>query len=337
MDAVTHALACVTIGRAGLAKTTRLAMPMLIVAGVAGDADWLSAYWGPATFLKWHRTATDSLIGAAVIAVVTAALFTLWGPKQRAAPVRFWRALLVCGVAAATHVLLDLTNSYGVKLLWPFRQRWFAADLLAPLDIWLLGLLAFGALVPWIFRLATEEIGAKAKPAASPSALIVLALAVLYIGWRWQQHEHALALLSSRLFHGETPLTVGAFPEATALFTWTGVVDTQNTLQTLPVPLLFFGEFDPLSARVFYKPEPSAALNAARATKIAATFLSFARFPWAEVEKTDRGFRVVLMDMRFDQELSGGHRISAVIELNGQSQVVNEELRFGSIASESQE
>jgi inner membrane protein len=337
MDAVTHALACVTIGRAGLAKTTRLAMPMLIVAGVAADADWLSAYWGPASFLKWHRTATDSLIGAAVIAVVTAALFTLWGRRRPSEPVRFWRALVVCGAAATTHVLLDLTNSYGVKLLWPFRQRWLATDLLAPLDIWLLGLLAFGALVPWIFRLATEEIGAKANPAASPTASIVLGLAMFYVGWRWQHHEHALALLRSRLFHGETPLTVGAFPQATALFSWAGVVDTQNTLQTLSVPLLFPGEFDPLSARVFYKPDPSAALNAARATKTAATFLSFARFPWAEVEKTDRGFRVVLMDMRFDQELSGSHRVSAVIELNGQSQVVNEELRFGSIASESQE
>lgn len=338
MDAVTHALASVTLGQAGLARTTRLAMPMLVVAGVAGDADWLSLYGGPAAFLRWHRTAADSLAGAAAIAIVVAAIFTVGGRRLRGSQVSLPRALLVCGIATYVHVLLDWTNSYGVKLLWPFRQTWYAGDLLPPVDIWLLGALVIGIAVPWIFRLATEEIGARAKrPGFSYAAAPLLMLAALYVGWRWQQHRRALTLLRTPLFHGEVVLKAGAFPGATSLFTWSGVVDTQNTIETVPVGLLFTNEFDPLSARVLYKPEPSPELAAARATQTAAAFLSFARFPWADVEKTSSGSRVVITDLRFDQGSPGSHQISAVIELNSQGQVVEEELRFGAVSSASDE
>ncbi|HXN64309.1 MAG TPA: metal-dependent hydrolase [Candidatus Acidoferrales bacterium] len=334
MDPVTHALASLTLGKAGLARATRLAMPMLVVAGVAGDADWLSVYSGPAAFLRWHRTATDSLVGAAAIAIIVAGIFTLFARGRPDPPVSFPRALLVSGIAAYVHVLLDWTNSYGVYLLWPFRQTWYAGDLLPPVDIWLLGVLVIGLAVPWVFRLATEEIGARAKrPGFSYAATPVLIIAVLYAGWRWEQHRRALTLLRTPLFHGEVVLGAGAFPGATSLFTWSGVVDTQNTLDTVQVGLLFQNEFDPLNARVLYKPEPSPELAAARATQTAATFLSFARFPWAEVEKSSTGSRVVITDLRFDQAAPSSHQVSAVIELNAQGQVVAQGLHFGPVAS----
>src|SRR5437879_11139838 len=48
--------------------------------------------------------------------------------RSPSAPVQFVRALLVCGAGAAGHLLLDLGNSYGVMLLWPFRAKWYRSE-----------------------------------------------------------------------------------------------------------------------------------------------------------------------------------------------------------------
>ena len=40
----------------------------------------------------------------------------------------WWRAWAVAMIAVASHLLLDLTNVYGVRLLLPFSGRWFHWD-----------------------------------------------------------------------------------------------------------------------------------------------------------------------------------------------------------------
>ncbi len=151
MEPVTHALASLSLGRAGLNRVTRFATPMLLVSGLAADLDWLSYWGGPRAFLASHRTAGHSLVGSVAIAASTAAVFAWFarggshGDRQTgrvpdakadggvsfgtarwgggAVPFRFWRALAVCGAGAGSHLVLDLTNSYGVKLCWPFSAQ----------------------------------------------------------------------------------------------------------------------------------------------------------------------------------------------------------------------
>lgn len=329
MEPVTHALTSLALSRAGLNKATRLATPMLLVAGLAADLDWLSLAGGPRAFLHGHRTWTHSLAGTAAIVLITAGIFWWWGRKRPAAPVRFLRALLVSGVGAGAHLLMDLTNSYGVKLLWPFRQTWYAWDLIDTVDPWVLILLLLGLLLPGLFRLVSEEIGARPKKRGPQrGAIVALALLVLYAGARWALHERALEMLRSRIYHGATPLAVGAFPSGASPLSWAGVVETDNALQQLEVPLGPGSVFDPHLGRTYFKPEPSPALEAARKSEIAQAFLQFARFPRASVEKTDNGYHVELRDLPFASLLPGGGRFLAIIELNRQFQVVNQELRF---------
>ncbi len=183
MDPLTHALASLTISRAGAGKLTRLATPMLLVAGTIADLDWTSAAGGPGLFLEWRRAATHSLIGTLAIAAAIAALFCVFSRgKGEAAAVKFGRALVVCLIGASAHIALDLMNSSGVKLLWPFSPRRFGADLMAPVDVWLLIFFVSLLGVPAIFRLATSEIGAKTKSGVSGVAVASLAIAMLYIG-----------------------------------------------------------------------------------------------------------------------------------------------------------
>jgi hypothetical protein len=57
-------------------------------------------------------------------------------------------------------------------------------------------------------------------------------------------------------------------------------------------------------------------------------FLSYARFPLANVEPEGDGYEVRIRDMRFASELAGRRGIVAVIRLNAQSQVVSEHFEF---------
>jgi inner membrane protein len=329
MEPVTHALASLALSRAGLNKTTRRATPILLAAGESADLDWLSLAGGARTFLHGYRTLCHSLAGTAAIAVVLAGVFWWLGRNHPAAPVRFARALAVCGAGAALHLLMDLADSYGVKLLWPFGEKWYGWDLIAPIDPWVLLLLLLGLFVPALFRLVSEEIGAHpSRRGPRRGAIAALVLLSLYGGGRWMLHDRALELLRSHLYNGSTPLAVGAFPAGASPLTWSGVVETDNTLRELEVPLAPGSTFDPDLGRTHFKPEASPALEAARKSEVAEEFLKFARFPKASVEKTPEGYRVELRDLRFASSLPGRPALIAAIELNPQAQVIREELRF---------
>ncbi len=331
MEPITHALTSLTLARASFNKASRLATPMLIASGLAADLDWLSVAGGPRMFLHVHRTFLHSLVGTAVIAVGVAAVFWWFGRRHPTAPVRFGRALAVCAVGAGAHLLLDMTNSYGVKLLWPFKQKWYAWDLTDSIDPWLLLLLLFGLLLPGLFRLISEEVGARPKARGSQhGAIVALALIALYVISRWGLHDGALEMLRARLYRGQTPLAVGAFPSGASPFTWAGVVETDNVVAELEVSFAPGSAFDPDMAHIYFKPEISPALESARNAEVAQEFLRFARFPRATVEKTENGYRVTLRDVRFSSFLPTRRGYEAVVDVNDQFQVTREELRFGS-------
>jgi membrane-bound metal-dependent hydrolase YbcI (DUF457 family) len=305
-------------------------MPMLIVTSVAADLDWLTALAGPRAFLLGHRTITDSICGAVVIAILTAFIFTIATRKHSSSPIRFLRALIVCAVGASLHVLFDLTNSYGVKLLWPFNQKWYALDSVAQFDLIILVILAAGILLPMLFRLVGEEIGAQRRTKGVFSAIFAFVLVFAYVGARYILHERAVTLINSRLYNDAPPLAVGAFPDSPSPFHWAGVIITESNLLRAEVPV-FIGTYDPFAAKPFYKPEQSPALDAARASSTANLFLSFARFPRAQVDHNDRGYHIEITDMRFEIGTPPGHSMMAVIDVDEHAHVTHEELKFGDL------
>jgi len=330
MDPLTHIVVNIAASRGVLNKISRLSTPMLIVTSVAADLDWLTALAGPRAFLQGHRTITDSLCGAAAIAILTALCFTIATRKHASSPINFARALLICSFGVALHVMFDLTNSYGVKLFWPFNEKWFAWDSVSEFDVIILVILAAGILLPMLFRLVGEEIGAQRKTKGVFSAVFAFALVFAYVGARYVLHERAVTLLNSRLYDGAAPLSVGAFPDSPSPFHWAGVIITDARLLRADVPVII-GTYDPFAAKPFYKPEESPALDTARASSTATLFLRFARFPRATVERTDRGYHIEITDMRFEIGTPPGHSMAAVIDLDDHAKVVREELKFGDL------
>lgn len=329
MEPITHALSSVVLARAGLDRATRLATPMLLVAGLAPDLDWLSSFGGASAFLAGHRTVTHSLTGTAAIALFVAACFWALGKIHSRMAVRFFPALFVCAAGCGAHLLLDLTNSYGVKLFWPFHEKWFAWDLVDEVDPWLLAILVGGLLLPALFRLVGEEIGsAKKRQKSSRGAIVVLFLLAGFISARWAFHGRAIELMRARNYRGEPPLLLAAFPRPMSPFAWTGVVETETALHQMEFSVVYSPSFDPDAGRTLFKPEPSSVLESARKSRAATLFLQFARFPKATVEPTLDGFRVQLRDWRFANSGVSHREIVAVIDLSKQAQVTHEELQF---------
>jgi inner membrane protein len=329
MEPVTHALTSIALGRAGLNKITRAATPMLLVSGLIADVDWITRLGGAATFLRGHRTITHSVTGTVAIIAAVAAVSWLIGRQYPKFAVGISPALAICAVGAGAHLLLDLLNGYGVKLLWPFSSKWFAWDLADSVDSWILFFLLAGLLIPELFHLVLEEIGSKPKRhGRQRGAIIGLVFVAMVIAGRAFAHQRAIALLDSRDYRGQTPLVVAAFPRPSNPLLWSGDVETDNAVINLEVPLGPGREFDPDLADVHFKPESSVTLRNAVSSPAAIEFLNFARFPLASIQPAGDGFQVRLRDMRFATEIPGRRGVIAVIDLNAQSLVIKEHLEF---------
>ena len=273
LDPITHALASLTLARAGRNHLPRYGTAMLLTTGVAADLDALSYFGGPALFLRFHRTLLHSLVGSLSIAFVTAAIFlaieNIRSKRQPGSqtPVRpgfgIGLVALVCVIGAGSHILLDLVSGIGIQLLWPFRAGWKGWELLTNIDLWILALLAGCSLVAGIAEARQRRNRRTEKSSRGRGAAITaLVFLVLYIGSRAAFHSQAVNLLASREYHGRPPVAVAAFPLAATPFTWRGVVTTDATVEELPVSLLGGSEFDPDRTLTRYKAEPSAALDA---------------------------------------------------------------------------
>ncbi len=310
MEPVTHALTSLALSRAGLNRTARRATWILLAGGLLPDLDLLSLLLGPRYLLRWNGALTHSLLGCGILVFLIALAFWLADRKHPKEPLRFSRALLLAGIGAAAHLLLDLADSFGIQLLWPFREKWFAGYWAQMVDPWILLLLLLGLLLPGLFRLVSEEIGERKKKRAGRGAIVWLALVVLYLAGRGLLHSRAIDQLLAREYHGAAPVATGAFPTSASPLVWRGVVATANTLEEVEVPFTPGSYFDPERSVTHFKPEASPALEAANGTATAQRFLRFARFPLASLERTEGGWHFELRDLRFAR---GASALPAVI------------------------
>jgi len=308
----------------------------MLIAGTLADIDALSKLAGPSAYLTIYRTYFHSLFAALSLSLLVTLPFLLRKREPteiQTPPLPIFTATLA---AALLHLLLDLCQSTGVELLWPFSSRRFALDWLANVDLWILGILLAGILLPALSRLVIEEIGAKSKgPRGKVGASLALAGILLYIVLRFVLHGNALAALESRTYRGESPRKAAAFPESSSPFRWHGIVETASALHEVEIEVGPAASFDPDSAITSYKPEPSPALDAARDTLVARRFLEAARFPKATVEKTPEGFHILLRAFSSSRDASSGLPLHALIETDPSGKVLSQKLAWDPASRES--
>ncbi len=324
MDNLTHSLVGLALARTGLNRISPRATLLLIISANAPDADVVSFVGGQLRHLEIHRGYTHSFIGlpfmAALSVLAVAAIY-----RQRLPWTRAW---LLCVIGVASHLLLDWTNAYGVRLILPFSSQWFHADLNSLTDLWILAALLFAAVWPPFARLVSREIGDKA-PTGRKSAFFALGFFVLFDCARTAMHGRSISQLESRLYNGAPPIELAALPNPFNPLRWRGIVETAADYRLMNVQPL--GQLDPDAGRVFYKQPIGPAFQSAEQTEAFRYFLYFSRFPvrsHAPVSMEQGvGTRIDLVDLRFGEPGSGS--LHAIALLNRSNQVLGSWFTYG--------
>jgi len=330
MDVGTHALASVALTRAFIPRAPLTAWIFIVVAGTFADIDALSSTFGPSAYLDWHHTFTHSIVASVAVSVILGVIYLSIARKAVPAIPSAAVFLSVTLASGFLHLAIDVCQSGGITLFWPFNTHRIAADWLASVDPWIVTLLIAALVLPELSRLVSDEIGAKHKgPRGRVSAILSLILVILYIGARANLHANVVAAIQSRSYRGESPLRCSAYAEAVSLFTWHAIVETERALQELTIDTTPGASFDPENGTTLFKPEPSPILERAQGTGAARKFLPIASFPKAAIEKTHEGYEVRVRDLYYAVSGETRHEIVAVIRTDPNGEVTQDELLWG--------
>lgn len=333
MDNLTHTLLGAALSRAGLNRKYSRATLTLLVAANLPDIDIITGFWGNVAYLKYHRGMTHSMVGVTLLGALLAGGIFLFEKRAAAKhshslPSFLWIAL-ICLMGTWSHLLMDFTNSYGIRPFLPFSGRWVAWDLEFIIDPVILTILTGGLVLPSLFRLVSEEVGARRKSRGQGSAIVSLVLIAVLLGVRDVNHRSAVQKLSAFTFRGADPVAVHAFPSPVNPLRWNGVAETPQAYYSLEVG----PDFSALKlnqVRVYYKPESSPLLSAVTETKTAKVFLDFARVPIYTVEVRENETQVVIHDLRFAFATRRRRGFAATFLVSKNMEVVSQRFSFSS-------
>ena len=298
MDNLCHTLVGAALAEAGLRGRTRLAVPTLLIGANLPDIDVLGYLRSPLFALTFRRGWTHGVLALVLLPPLLASVMLMWGRLVRvrsdAPPLDPGALLLLSAIAVWSHPFLDLLNTYGVRLLMPFSERWFYADTLFIVDPWLWLLLGGGATVSWLLRRRTGQVGGAERPAR-----LALGLAGTYVTFM------GAAAAVGRSMVRQAASAAGLAP--TAEMVAPRPVDPFDRSVVLGIAGGYrVGRFGWLgSDRLVLDPVPvSSGFNAPGAAAAAASpagsaFLRWSRFPVAVVRPGGRGLVVRLYDLRY--------------------------------------
>ena len=214
---------------------------MIMLAANAPDMDTYDFFTDPLAYLQVHRGYTHSLLFAPLVALVplllvkafTRTRFTLMTLATYAA----------CLIAVFSHLLLDWTNVYGVRLMLPFNAKWYRLDSTDIIDPVILGILLLAVAAPALGGLVTSEMGGRKRTAPGRGwAWFALLAVLLYDTGRWMAHDRAVSIVDAFTYHGAPAERVSAFPVRFTVMRWRAVVEGNGFIYEVPVDLS--GDFD---------------------------------------------------------------------------------------------
>ncbi len=306
-----------------------MATPIILLAANAPDIDIVSGLGGSLSYLHYHRHLTHSLAALPLMALLPVLVVRAAGRR----PVHWLGAWSAAAIAVASHLLLDLTNVYGIRLWLPFSAEWLRLDLTSLVDLWIWSVFLLAVLGPFLGRLVGSEIASgtmRQRNHGRGFAVFALVFLAIYDCGRGVLHARADAILDSRLYQESTPLRVAAMPDPVNPLRWRGLVETSDFWAVEEVNLA--GDFDPTRAAIFHKPDPDPALAVADRTRAFRGFLRFSQFPFwriSPVPDPENGRLVEVLDLRFGSPLAPGFMASAV--LNSRLEVLQTWFQWGAI------
>lgn len=348
VDPLAHTLFGAGLAEAGLRRVSRYATATLLIGANAPDVDVIAAFWGEDTSLLFRRGWTHGVLALAVLPWIIAGGLLLFHRLRRESetgpPFRFFPLLAIAYLGVLSHPLLDWMNTYGVRVLMPFDERWFYGDALFIVDPWLWLLAAAGVVLArsrgrwsaaaWILlgcatsaMIFTQEVGVAAR------VVWVLAVAGI-VATRLSSTSPVLARRVARGSLAVLVLYVAGMVAASRVarvqaIAWVQAqgADVENAYVS-PVPanplerevvVATESHYHPVTVRWLHKPgvtpltpeiprvPRTPLIDAALEAPHVQGTQNWLRVPNFRIERGEEGIaRVVIYDLRYDLEGSGG-------------------------------
>lgn len=300
------------LARSGLGRRTALGTATLLIGANLPDVDVLAYLDGPGADLAFRRGWTHGIPALIVLPfLLTGAMLLLDRGIRRAGRAGLpsgvvpREILLLSTVSILTHPILDTLNTYGVRWLMPFAERWFYGDTLFIVDPWMWLVLALGLVAGGRGRKAARGFNDRgARPArialgAATAYMVSMALAGLAARNIARRELEARGGRIDRLMVAPRMLTPLVRQVVAAEGDWYRLA----AFRWLVRP-----HIDPASERRFPRPRSDdPAVAAARATSLGTRFLTWARFPAVQVEAGPGGGSLIhLIDLRYADRPGAG-------------------------------
>jgi inner membrane protein len=301
MDNVTHTLVGAALAQSGLRRRTPFALATLLIAANIPDVDG-ALYWvgASASAYGFRRGWTHGILALALWPFALTAAVLAWDRLVRrrrrpdAEPARPGTLLGLALLGVATHPLLDYCNTYGVRWLMPFSDRWAYGDALFIVDPWVW--LGLGIGVWWSARRWREGAPGAARPARWALALCSAYAAAMFAGSALARRVATAAIERSPASHVSRIL---ASPEGITPFARPIVADIGDRYVVGTVTLLPRPRFTADARSPIVKRDDQPGVAEASRTPLGASFLRWARFPFFEVERRGGTTLVHIVDARY--------------------------------------
>jgi inner membrane protein len=311
VDNITHTLVGLMLSRVGLNRGEKGASVAIMLAANAPDVDTYNFLTDNLAYLQVHRGYTHSLAFAPLVALVPLLLVKAFTRTRIT-----WMTLATyagCLIAVLSHLLLDWTNVYGVRLMLPFNAKWYRLDSTDIIDPVILGILLLAVAAPALSGLVTSEMGGrKRKTPGRGWAWFALVAVLLYDTGRWMAHDRAISIVDAYTYRGAPAERISVFPVRFTLMRWRAVVEGNGFIYEAPVDLST--DFDAAGGHTEYPAVSSPAIDAARTTRTFQVFESFNQLPFWTLLPVDDTVRVELLDLRFGSIQRPGFEAVAFVE-----------------------
>jgi len=278
VDNLCHSLVGMAISRAGLNKRTALATSTLVIANNLPDID-VAVFATNTLAMSFRRGWTHGVLAQLTLPIALTGAMLVYdryrkksSADERVVPSQI---LLLSYIGVLLHVFMDFVNSYGVRLLMPFSERWFYGDALYIVDPWLY--LSLG--LAWWFGRRSARV---ARIGVALAAIYVIAmLASNVIARREVADGLARAGRPPDTHFMVTPVVVNPFRREVVIDI--GDRYEKGNLWFDPLP-----HFRPAGFGIEKGLDDPGAQPALQ-TPLARAFLRWSRFPFIQVNPTDRG------------------------------------------------
>ncbi len=292
MDNLCHTLAGAALGQAGLRRRSGLAMATLMIGANLPDIDAVTIFTGGSLALR--RGWTHGVLALAILPLLLVAVIMVWdrwvrhrGGRVPEQAVRPGQLVLLSYIAVLSHPFLDWLNTYGIRLLMPFDDRWFYGDALFIID-------------PWMWLTLGLGVYLARRLSGRHPARIALWLSAFYLIGMIGSSAGGRAIvqrgLAAQGVAGQASVMVGPVPLnpfRRDVVVWDGEVYRFGTLRWEPLPALTMQAHTiPRNA------EHPLAVSAAEHPS-AREFLVWSRYPFFVVEEEEDRLVVRVDDARY--------------------------------------